>query len=357
MQISASHNPKQYNGVKMVRARAVPVSGESGINDIRDMVMANDFPIGLKKGTVTKKEKVVDEMVESQRKEWQVDLKKIKPLKIVIDTANAMGILDVEPIFKNLPCRLVKLNSNIDGNLPSHEPDPMKEENTKQLREAVVRERADLGIAIDGDGDRYFFIDEKGEVINQSILRGLMAQSALRIHPGAVVAYDIRPGRITLDMIKEAGGTPLLTRVGHSLIKELMLKEGAVFGGESSGHYGYKFSCGIFESPTVLVLKFLELVSERGRPVSEIVAPYKKYFHSGEMNFEIEDKEGKMKRIEERYADGKISHLDGLSVEYPDFWFNVRSSNAEPLLRFALEAVSKDVMEKRRAEISAIIEA
>lgn len=353
IQVSASHNPKEYNGLKMVRKGAVPFSGETGIEDIKNMVVAGNFPTPSPTGKVTQKEGVVEEEVKIQKENTNWD--KIKPLKIVIDTGNGMGALDIEAIFKELPVSLIKLNFELDGTFPVHPPDPLKDENIQMLKEEVIKEKADLGIASDGDGDRYFLVDEKGESVPQPVLRGLMAQIELKNNPGATVCYDIRPGRVTKEMIEEAGGRAVVTRVGHSLIKETMIKEGAIFGGESSGHYFYKFDYGTFEAPVALILKFLAYLSESGKTVSQIAAPYKKYFHTGEVNSEVEDKEGKMKAIVEKYKDGQISYLDGVSVEYPDFWFNVRPSNTEPLLRFALEARTKEIMEQKRDEIVALI--
>lgn len=352
--VSASHNPKEYNGLKMVRAKAKPMGGETGIYEIRDLVKKGSFKDADKKGSVIKKDGVVEEEIKVQRKD--TDWKKIKPLKIVADAANAMGALDIEAMFKDLPCKLIKINFNLDGTFPVHPPDPLKKENLEMLKEAVKKEKADLGIASDGDGDRYFFVDEKGSTVPQPILRGLMAQIELKKNPGATVCYDIRPGRITREMIEQAGGEPCVTKVGHSLIKKKMLEEGAIFGGESSGHYFYKFDYGTFEAPIVFVLKFLTHISQKDKPVSEIIEPYDKYFHTGEINFEVDDKEGKMEEIKKMYEDKcEISTLDGVTVTCDDFWFNVRPSNTEPLLRLALEAVSKKKMEEKKKELVSLI--
>ena len=353
IQVSASHNPKEYNGLKMTRGRGIPVGGDTGIMEIKDLVVKNKFENAKTKGKVAKRDNVLidAEIVQSKN----IDTSKIKPFKIVADAANAMGALDLESVFSQLSCKLVKLNFKLDGTFPAHHPDPLKEETLTQLKEAVVKEKADMGIAPDGDGDRYFFIDEKGETVPQPILRGLMAQIELKENPGATVCYDVRPGRITRDMIEEVGGKAVVTRVGHSLIKETMLKEDAVFGGESSGHYFYKFPYGTFEAPIVLVLKFLLYLSEQNKPLSEVIKPYKRYFHSGEINSDVKDKEAKMEEIVKKYSDGKLSRLDGITIEYPDYWFNVRASNTEPLLRFALEAKTKELMGKKRDEITKLI--
>ena len=354
IQVSASHNPPQWNGFKIVRAKAVPMGGETGIYLIRDMVKKSVFSHVVNKGKVVEKKDIVKEEVNVQREglSWQ----KIKPFKIAVDTGNGMGSLDVEAIFEDLPCKLCKLNFMLDGTFPVHIPDPLKEENLEWLKKEVLDKKCDLGIATDGDSDRWFFVDNLGQTVPQPILRGLMAQIALKENPGATVCYDIRPGRITRDMIEEAGGKAIVTRVGHSLIKETMLKEKAVFGGESSGHYFYQFPYGTFEAPVVLCLKFLSYLSLMDKPLSEVVSPYKRYFHSGEINRDVEDKEQKMEKIAQKYRDGKISRLDGITIEYPDFWFNVRPSNTESVLRFALEAKTQKLMQEKRDEIIKQIE-
>lgn len=356
IQVSASHNPKDDNGFKIVRKNGVPVSEDTGMYDLRDMVINNPTVKAEKPGTLTQKTGVLDDQYKSQLSELNIDVKKIKPLKIVIDAGNSMGAVDTAKIFENLPCEIIKLNFELDGTFPSHQPDPLVDENLQPTIEAVKANHADLGIVPDGDGDRYFFVDNEGNIIRQEILRGIMAQIALKEHPGATVGYDIRPGKITLDMILAAGGKPLVTRVGHSLIKEAMIKNDAIFGGESSGHYFYKFSYGTFEAPFAFVLKFLEYVSEQNKPVSEIVAPLKKYFHSGEINSQVTDKVGKINELKEKYKDAKnISTLDGVTIEYDNFWFNVRPSNTENKLRLNLEAVDPATMEAKRDEVLAII--
>lgn len=357
IQVSASHNPKQYNGLKIVRQNAVPVSGETGIMDLYQIITDETFaPLAETKGVVKQRSGVVEAFVADFLQ--LVDVKQIKPFKVVVDAANAMGILDMEALFPKLPCTLVKMNFELDGTFPSHEADPMKPENYAELYKRVVAEKANLGIALDGDADRYFFVDEKGEVVPQQILRGLMALIELKEHPGAKIAYDIRPGRITRDMIEENGGQGVLTRVGHSLIKEQMIKEGAIFGGESSGHYMYTRPYGVFEMPLLLTMKLLRYLSLENKPFSEVVKPYKRYFHSGELNTKVASREEVNKKIEEikeKYKDGQQNFLDGLTVEYPDYWFNVRGSNTEPLIRLALEARDQKTMETKREEVLKII--
>lgn len=353
IEISASHNPGEYNGFKLVRNNAVPVSGDSGIMTLRDAVINRTGRPSAQKGQVRQQSGLTQEVVAVEKQ--GIDTSQIKPFKIVIDAANAMGILDMEEIFKELPCEIIKMNWQLDGNFPAHEADPLKEENLKMLQDKVVEVGADFGIAPDGDCDRVFFVDDKGRTFSQALLRGLMAQIAIKEHPQATICYDIRPGKITRDLIDEAGGQASITKVGHSLIKEQMLREQAVFGGESSGHYFYRFDFGTFEAPTVLVLKFLTYLSMQNRPMSAIADQYNRYKHSGEINSKVADKDGKIQELAARYSDAEISYLDGITVTYPDWWFNVRGSNTEPALRLNLEAIDQATMEQKRDEVLSII--
>jgi phosphomannomutase len=353
MQVSASHNPKEYNGVKIVRKKALPVGYDSGIDLIEDTVAKNEFKPAARTGTVTPKQGVLESEIEFSLQ--HADLTKIGALKVVADPANAMGAPFLAGLFKRLPGELIQMNFELDGTFPAHEADPFKDENIKDLKQKVVEEKADVGIATDGDGDRIFFIDEKGQLVEPAILRGIMAKIALREHPGATICYDIRPGRITRDMIVENGGKPSVTKVGHTLIKAQAIKENAVFAGESSGHFFFNTEIGMFEMPMIVTLKLFEEICTSGQTLSEIVDPLKKYHHSGEINSTVEDKEAKLKELSEIYKDGQISWLDGVTVEFDDFWFNVRPSNTEPLLRLNLEAISQQAMKKRTDEVLKII--
>jgi phosphomannomutase len=283
--VSASHNPKEYNGFKIVREKAFPIGKNTGIFEIRDIILKDEFVKSEKKGKIIEKENILKDLIDDQLS--GIDVLKIKKFKIVADAANSMGALDMEEIFNEVPADLIKVNFKLDGSFPSHEADPLKEENLELLKEKVRENKADLGITSDGDGDRYFFVDENGDALRQEVLRGIMAQIELAENSGATVAYDIRPGRITKDMIEEMGGKSIVTPVGHSLIKEIMIKNDAVFGGESSGHYFYKKNYGTFEMPAILIAKFLKFLSEKNMVFSEVVKPYQKYFHSGEINFRV----------------------------------------------------------------------
>ncbi len=354
MQISASHNPKEYNGVKIVKAKAYPVGYDTGLDEIERRVNENDFLKCDVKGDVSEKENVLDEELRVSLK--YADPGKIKPLKVVADVANSMGAPFLDKLFSKLPCKLVRMNFELDGSFPVHQADPFQEKNIADLKKRVISEGADLGLATDGDGDRIFFVDDKGELVDPAILRGLLAKIVLRENPGATICYDIRPGRITYDMIVENGGKPVVTRVGHSLIKAQAIDENAIFAGESSGHFFLDIGHGFFEVPMIIILKILEEISMENRNFSEIIRPLRKYHHSGEINLEVENKEAKMKELAERYKGaGNISWLDGVTIEFDDYWFNVRPSNTEPLLRLNLEAETKDIMEQKRDEVLKII--
>jgi len=353
--VSASHNPKEWNGFKMVRSGGRPVSGETGIEFIKTKVLENKFMPKKQVGQVVTLENVLDEEINFALS--QVDLKTIRPLKIAADAANSMGATYLKKLFSNLPqCQLIPLNFNLDGTFPKHEADPLKEENLAQLKHMILNSKVDLGIATDGDGDRIFFVDDQGITIHPAIIRGLLAKLFLQDKPDSKIGYDVRPGKITVDLIKEAGGVPVITRVGHSLIKEQMLKEGLYFAGESSGHFYLNTEYGCFEYPSIMILKLLVEFSKIQEPVSKCLNKYKKYYSSGEINRNVSNKEEVFKRIKESFSDGEINLLDGISVTYPNYWFNVRGSNTEETVRLNLEAINEETMEKRTAEILKIIE-
>lgn len=351
--VSASHNPKEYNGFKMVRDRAIPISGDTGMYVLRDLVVRGGLKKIEKPGEVIKKEGVLAEQVAYDLK--FADLTKIKKLKIVIDPANAMGIEYFNELFKHVTVELVKMNWELDGTFPAHEADPLKEENMEDLCSKIKEVGADLGIATDGDGDRIFFADNNGERLDPGITRAILCKLFLREKPGSKIAYDIRPGRITPDTIVENGGIPIVTRVGHSLIKEQAIKEGAYFAGESSGHFFLNMEEGCYEVPLIVTLKLLEELSQSGMSFSEYIKPYKKYFPSGEINSRVADVKEKIKEVKEKYVDGQQNDLDGITVEYADWWFNVRGSNTEPVIRLNLEARSQAIMEAKRDELLKLI--
>ncbi|MDD3711296.1 MAG: phosphomannomutase/phosphoglucomutase, partial [Patescibacteria group bacterium] len=351
--VSASHNPKEWNGFKITREKAIPVSGNTGINFLKEKIMTGNLKTSNKKGLLTKKKNVLQDQIKYDLKYGNI--KKIKPLKIVADPANAVGGLFINELFKHLPGKLIKINFKLDGSFPAHEADPLKEENLEQIKKEVKKQKADFGISTDGDGDRVFFIDDQGELIDQSIIRGLLAKLFLKKKPRAKIGFDVRPGKITEDLILENGGKPIKTRVGHSLIKEQMLKENIYFSGESSGHFFLNMEIGCFEIPNIVILKLLEEFSTQDLKISEQISSYKKYFHSGEINKEVNDKEKVFRALEKKYKNGKINKLDGITITFKNFWFNVRGSNTENKIRLNLEATNKRIMEEKRDEILKII--
>jgi len=351
--ISASHNPKEWNGFKMVRSRGIPISGETGINFLKDLVLNNKFLAAEIPGKLIENKNALAEETSSALS--SVNLNNIKPFKIVADTANGMGASYLETLFAKLPGELIPLNFKLDGTFPAHEADPLKEENLEELKEAVKQQKADLGIATDGDGDRIFFTDNNGETINPAIIRGLLAKIFLIDKPGSKIGYDVRPGKITSDLILENGGQAIITRVGHSLIKEQMLKENIYFAGESSGHFYLQGAAGCFEYPGEIILKLLTLFSSIKESVADYIQQFKKYYSSGEINRQVTDKEVVFQKIKQKYTAGRLNELDGISINYPDFWFNVRGSNTEPLIRLNLEAISPEIMEEKRDEVLELI--
>ncbi len=361
-QVTASHNPKEWNGFKLVGISSSPIAKDSGLNDMQVIIergLFAEFVSPEKKGAIHSRSDILGRLITEQR--GAVSLAgdtRIKPFKVAIDAGNGMGGEDMRELFKTFPCIVTWMNEIPDGNFPVHPADPMIEENTRDLRKAIIEKQCDLGLAIDGDGDRYFFFDEKGELVPQEIVRGIMAQVELAEQPGSTVVYDARPGRITTDLIEQAGGRGVMAPVGHSPIKEAMLAEDAIFGGESSGHFFYKLPYGTFEAPTRLVEKFLQFMSHENKPLSEIVGPHKKYANSGEINTRLESREkgeATLEKIKQAYASGKQHFVDGLSVEFPDFWFSVRLSNTEPLIRLIVEAHDQKTMEEKRDELLGMI--
>lgn len=356
LQVSASHNPKEYNGIKIVRRKGYPVGLVNGLDRIKEYALGEEIKESDEKGSVRKVLDVLESLVPYSMKFY--DFENIKPFKVVCDVANAMSSLDLEALFKQLPCELIKMNFELDGTFPAHQADPMQEKNVVDIKKKVLEEKADLGIATDGDGDRFFFIDDKGEMIEPAIMRGMIAEYVLRFNPGANIGYDVRPGMITKDMIVENGGVPFVTKVGHSLIKLDAINKNSPFAGESSGHFFFKTEYGLYEMPMITTLILLKEMSEKGQKLSEIVLPLKKYYHSGEINTRVSDTKKVLDALKEKYDNSDVkekSYLDGVSFEFSDWWFNVRTSNTEPLVRLNLEARTKEVMEEKRDEVLELI--
>jgi phosphomannomutase len=350
--VTASHNPKPYTGVKLMREGALALSGDAGIQEVRAEIEAG-LPEAPGGGTVEEIDVYPpfhDHMV------GIVEAGAIGPLKILADGGNGMAGPMVGPLLERLNLEVTTTYWEPDGNFPDREPNPLLEDNRRFIVEHVKGERVDLAIAWDGDADRCFFIDGEGTFCDGDFVCALLARAALAKEPGATVLYDPRSSRAVPDTVAAAGGSSDLSRVGHAFFKIRMRETGAVFGGEVSGHYYFRdFYCA--DSGTIPALLMLELVSREDRPLSELMAEFRsRYFISGEINSEVADQEGKMREIAERHSDGEISHLDGVSVDYPDWHFNVRPSNTEPLLRLNLESlVSTEDMEAKRDEVLGLI--
>ena len=351
--VTASHNPKQYTGLKLVRRGALPVGGESGLLDVRDRALAGNNSSQAAPPGIIETQDIWPAYVE--RVLSFVDLAAIKPLKVVIDTANGMGGTMLPPVLEQLPIDAVRCFFEPDGSFPNHEPNPLLPENREFIVRKTLEEDADLGVAFDGDADRCFFVDDTGEFVPGDFVTALFAESVLEKEPGAKIIYDVRASRAVPDTIERAGGVPLVNRVGHAFIKARMRKEDAAFAGEVSGHYYFRdFSQA--DSGVVPFLLMLELISKKDRRLSEILAPLReRYFITGELNTAVSDVALKLQELKERYADGQVSHLDGISVDFDDWHFNVRPSNTEPLLRLNLEATSEELMERKRDEVLALI--
>ena len=353
---TASHNPRDYTGAKLVREGAIALSGDSGIGELKEIVGAGEPgpPVD------SPGEYATEDIGDSFRADalGYIDPSTVNPMKVVLDGGNGMAGQMCGPILDRLPIEQVQTYWTPDGNLPDHEPNPLLEENRKFVIDRVLSESADLGIAWDGDADRCFFIDDGGEFVEGDFLTALLAKSLLEKEPGATILYDVRASRAVADIVEEAGGSAHVNRVGHAFFKTRMRDEGAVFGGEVSGHYYFRdFYCA--DSGTLPALLMLELLSAEGRTMSELLAPLReKYFITGEINSEVEDQQAKMDEIAESYSDGDVDRLDGVSIDYEDWHFNVRPSNTEPLLRLNLESVvSREHMEEKRDEVLAQIRA
>ena len=351
---TASHNPMAYTGAKLVRRGAVALSGDEGIGDIRDLVMGGmgDASGG---GSIERTE-IYDGF--HRHVLGLIDPNTIKPLKVAVDGGNGMAGPMVGPLLEQLGLDLVTAYWTPDGEFPDHEPNPLLPENREFIMAEVKRQGADLGIAWDGDADRCFFIDDTGRFVDGDFLTAILGRSMLRKSPGETILYDVRASRAVPDIVEAAGGTALINRVGHAFFKARMRSEGGIFGGEVSGHYYFKdFYCA--DSGTIPALLVLEELSRQGAKLSELLAPMReKYFISGEINSEVADGQAKMDELAERFSDADQQRLDGISIDYPDWNFNVRASNTAPLLRLCLESLrSDDDMKAKRDEVLALIRA
>ncbi len=358
VQVTASHNPKQYNGMKMVRAGSSPLSGDAGIGEIRDMVVTKALPPASARQGALSQGQVLDDYVNVVL--GFVDTSIIKPFNVVLDAANGMGGLVAPHLFDRLPCRTTRLAFDPDGTFPNYEANPLIEENRRAVTERVLAEQADIGIAWDGDADRCFFIDGNGEFIAGDFVTALLAEAFLIKQPGQSIVYDLRASYAVKDTVARYGGQALMNRVGHAFFKGRMREANAVFGGEVTGHYYFRdyYYCDNGFIPALLIL---ELMSRKNQTLAQLLEPLRaKYFISGEINTRMADMSQvapKVDGLAKKYADGHVYMLDGVSVEYPDWHFNVRASNTEPLIRLNLEATTAAKMEDKRDEVLAYIRA
>ena len=354
IQVTASHNPKEYTGMKIVRRGALPVGGDSGLLDIRDRALtSSDASQGQAPGHVQKEDvfpAFVDKVLSF------VDEDEIQEHRVVIDAANGMAGVMLPPVLERIPIDAVTYYFEPDGSFPNHEPNPLLPENREFVIGKVREDGAELGVAFDGDADRCFFIDDTGDFVPGDFVTALLAESMLEKNPGAKIIYDVRASWAVPETIERAGGTPLVNRVGHAFIKQRMREEDAAFAGEVSGHYYFRdfFQA---DSGVIPFLLVLELISKRGKPLSELLRPYReRYFLTGEINVPVTDVAVKLQELKERFGgEGEVSHLDGISIEAEDWHLNVRPSNTEPLLRLNLEALSQELMERKRDEVLGLI--
>jgi phosphomannomutase len=356
VELTASHNPKQYNGMKMVGKEARPLSGDAGIGEIRDMIAGGRLPApAARRGSVTSAD-ALDRYVEHVMS--FIDPSIVKPFNVVLDAGSGMAGLVAPKLFERLPCRTKRLCFEIDGRFPNHEANPLIEENRRDIVEAVVAQKADIGIAWDGDADRCFFVDGTGEFVSGDFVTALLAEAFLLRHPGASIVYDLRASHAVRDVVGQYGGTALMNRVGHAFIKQRMRESEAVFGGEVTGHYYFRDNF-YADNGFIPALLMLELMSKKGKSLHDLLEPLRqRYFISGEINTKLAGMDqvpATLDRIAARYRDARQASIDGVSVEYGDWHFNVRPSNTEPLIRLNLEAKTPEMMALKRDEVLALI--
>lgn len=349
---TASHNPPQYNGIKLCRAGAVPVSIDSGLGDIRDLVASDELEPGGSQGD-EREEDMLSRYAEHVRSFINLDV--LGPLTVVIDAANGMAGHVVPAVFEGLPFELVPLYFELDGTFPNHPPDPSNDENLTDLSAAVREHQADLGLAFDGDADRMFAVNEHGDPVRPSLIAAVVAARVLEKEPGATILYNLICSRVVPETVRDHGGEAIRTRVGHSFVKQRMAETGAAFGAEHSGHYYFRENYRA-DSGLVAALILLEAVSLADAPLSQVVAPFDRYVQSGEVNFEVDDQEAVLERVEDEFRGrGELDRTDGLTVELDGAWFNLRPSNTEPVIRLNVEAEEEDEMTRLRDEVAELV--
>jgi phosphomannomutase len=348
---TASHNPAKYNGIKLCLAGAAPLSQDTGLAEIKNMAEEGVAPASGQPGSITPME-LIDKFADHVRS--FVDLSVLRPLKVVADTANGMGGLVVPKVFEKLPFDLEILFPELDGTFPNHPPDPIQAENLKALQARILEVGADVGLAFDGDADRVFLVDNEGRTISGSTTTAMVAKVMLEKHPGAKIIYNLICSKAVPEIIRENGGVPIRTRVGHSFIKAVMAETGAVFGGEHSGHYYFRENYRA-DSGLIAAVLVLELLSKESKPLSELRKPFERYAMSGEINVEVDDPRAVIERVAQVFADTDKDRTDGLTLDFGDWWVNLRPSNTEPLLRINLEAPDEASCQQHLSEILKIV--
>ena len=355
VQITASHNPKEYNGLKFVMNSPkglVKIGKPTGMEDIKKMAIEGVSITSSNNGTVTKKDNVVNDEVD-----YAIEMMgnpKIKKFKIVADPGNAMGGTYIDALFKKIPGELIKMNFELDGTFPVHQPDPLQFSTLIDLQKRILEEHADLGLAPDGDGDRLFFIDEKAQIVPGSMITALVARDLLKKHKGETVLFDIRNILTVKKIVEENNGKPLVTRVGHAYITEALNKSGGIFAGEGSGHYFFR-DTGNAESQVPVILTVLKVLTQENKTLSQIVEELRRSYEAQETNFRITNALAVIEKVKDKYKNGQLDTLDGVSITFPDWRFNIRTSNTEPLLRLNVEAYKKEIMEQKRDELINLI--
>jgi phosphomannomutase len=349
---TASHNPPEYNGIKLCRRRAAPVGEESGLQEVR-VLAEGALPAGPSRGTIEERD-LLPEYVDHVL--GFVDPTRIAPMTVVADTANGMGGLVVPAVLERLPVKLTLLYPEMDGTFPNHPADPIDPANQRDVKGAVIEHGADIGFAFDGDADRVFVVDERAEGVSGSLVTALVAKALLAGNPGAKVVHNLICSWTVPEVIRESGGEPVRTRVGHSFIKQVMAETDAIFGGEHSGHYYFRDNYRA-DSGLIAAVIVLEQLSISGGPLSRLLEPFQRYHASGEINSVVEDQDAAVGRVARAFGGGRQDRLDGLTVEFDDWWFNVRPSNTEPLLRLNAEAHTQEILEEKTAAVLEVIRA
>ncbi|MDE2215664.1 MAG: phosphomannomutase/phosphoglucomutase [Planctomycetota bacterium] len=348
--VTASHNPAEYNGFKICREQAIPISLETGLARIAKLTKQYHPPRGEQVGKV-----ILSDIFKDYKKHVLSFAGNLRHLRVVIDAGNGMAGKTVPIVCEGIPIEIIPLYFELDGNFPNHDPNPLKAENILDLQNKVRETKAHMGVAFDGDADRCMFVDEMGRTIGCDIITALIARHLLEREKGATILYDLRSSWVVPAEIKAGGGIPQRERVGHAYMKAALRGKKAVFGGELSGHYYFRDNY-YADSGMIAFLTVLDILSAKRVPFSNIVAPLKRYYSTGEINFEVEDKDAKIEEIAKKFSNGKVDRLDGVTVEYNDWWFNVRKSNTEPLLRLNLEGKTQEIMEKGRKLLINIIQ-